>query len=35
VRDVREANADEIEHGSVGDASLSVLSTLPASPHTH
>ncbi len=35
VRDVREASADEIERGSVGDASLSVLSTLPASPHTH
>jgi FKBP-type peptidyl-prolyl cis-trans isomerase SlyD len=35
VRDVREASADEIERGSVGESSLSVLSTLPASPHTH
>ncbi len=35
VRDVREASADEIARGSVGDASLTVLSTLPASPQTH
>ena len=35
VRDVRGASAEEIEQGSVGDASLTVLSTMPASPHTH
>ena len=35
VRDVREASAEEIERGSVGDAGLTVLATLPASPHTH
>ena len=35
VRDVRAASDEEIERGSVGDASLTVLSTLPASPHTH
>jgi FKBP-type peptidyl-prolyl cis-trans isomerase SlyD len=35
VRDVREATADEIERGSVGDTGLTVLSTVPPSPHTH
>jgi FKBP-type peptidyl-prolyl cis-trans isomerase SlyD len=35
VRDVRDASAEEIERGSVGDASLTVLSTVPPSPHTH
>jgi FKBP-type peptidyl-prolyl cis-trans isomerase SlyD len=35
VRDVRNASAEEIERGSVGDASLTVLSTVPPSPHTH
>lgn len=35
VRDVREASAEEIERGSVGDAGLTVLATMPASPHTH
>jgi FKBP-type peptidyl-prolyl cis-trans isomerase SlyD len=35
VRDVREATAEEIERGGVGDASLSVLRAMPASPHTH
>jgi FKBP-type peptidyl-prolyl cis-trans isomerase SlyD len=35
VRDVRDASSDEIERGSVGDASLSVLSALPAGPNTH
>ncbi len=35
VRDVRNASAEEIECGSVGDASLTVLSTVPPSPHTH
>ena len=35
VRDVREASAEEIEQGSVGDAAMTVLSTMPASPHMH
>jgi len=35
VRDVRAAAAEEIERRSVGDASLTVLGALPASPHTH
>lgn len=36
VRDVREASAEEIERGSVGEASsMSVLSAMPASPLTH
>ena len=35
VRDVREATPEEIEHGSVGDAGITVLATLPPSPHTH
>lgn len=35
VRDVRAATAEEIERGSVGDSALTVLSTVPASPHTH
>jgi FKBP-type peptidyl-prolyl cis-trans isomerase SlyD len=35
VRDVRAASAQEIERGSVGEVSLTVLSAMPASPHTH
>ena len=35
VRDVREATPDEVERGSVGDAGLTVLSTVAPSPHTH
>lgn len=35
VRDVREASADEIERSSVGDASLTVLGTVPAAPRLH
>ncbi len=35
VRDVREASAEEVERGSVGDSGLTVLATMPASPHTH
>jgi FKBP-type peptidyl-prolyl cis-trans isomerase SlyD len=35
VRDVRGASAEEVERGSVGDSSLTVLSTVPPSPHTH
>ena len=35
VLDVREASAEEIEQGSVGDAAMTVLSTMPTSPHMH
>jgi FKBP-type peptidyl-prolyl cis-trans isomerase SlyD len=35
VRDVRHATAEEIERGSVGDTAVTVLSTVPASPHSH
>jgi len=35
VRDVRAASGDEIERGTVDDSALTVLSTLPASPHRH
>ena len=35
VCDVREASAEEVERGSVGEAPLSLLGMLPASPHTH
>ena len=35
VRDVREASAGEIEAGSVGESVLTVLNTVPPSPHTH
>ncbi len=35
VRDVREATPEEIERRSVGDAGLTVLSTVPPSPHSH
>jgi FKBP-type peptidyl-prolyl cis-trans isomerase SlyD len=35
VRDVREATAEEIERGSVTVSALSVLATLPPSPHLH
>ena len=35
VRDVREATPDEVARGSVGDSGLTVLGTVPPSPHTH
>ena len=35
VREVREATEAEVERGSVGESVLTVLNTLPASPHTH
>jgi FKBP-type peptidyl-prolyl cis-trans isomerase SlyD len=35
VRDVREATEEEIEAGSVGEAGLTVLNTMPAGPGVH
>ena len=35
VRDVREATEDEIEAGSVGEPTFTVLDTAPASAHRH
>jgi FKBP-type peptidyl-prolyl cis-trans isomerase SlyD len=35
VRDVREATEQEIEAGSVGEAGLTVLNTMPAGPSVH
>jgi FKBP-type peptidyl-prolyl cis-trans isomerase SlyD len=35
VRDVREASAEEIERGSVGEAGVTVLGTVPPGPQLH